>query len=83
MADGGGSFKLGNLISTFDTANKATTSALNQLATKSAGSDINVGDYMKLQVQMNQLSQIGQLITSTVGAVNHMVVAAIQNFQGR
>jgi hypothetical protein len=83
MADGGGTFKLTGLIDTFSTANQSTTSALNALTVKGKGTDINVGDYMKLQLQMNQLSQIGQLITSTVGAVNHMVQTAIQNFQSR
>ena len=83
MSGGDGKFQLSGLVSTFDQVNKSTTDALNALAAKGAKTDINVADYMKLQLQMNQLSQVGQLITSTVGAVNHMVIQAIQNFQGR
>lgn len=72
-----GQMNLTKLVGDFETANTATTKALNDLSNKT---NVNVADYMKLQVQMNQLSQIGTLITSTVQSVNQMIKSAIQAF---
>ena len=49
----------------------------------SATKDVDVSQYMALQIAMNQLTQIGTLITTTVSSLNHLVVSAIQAMQSR
>ena len=39
--------------------------------------DVDVSQYMKLQIAMNQLNQIGTLITTAVSSLNHLVTQAI------
>jgi hypothetical protein len=78
MANDSGVMNLGKLVQDFGKINDQTTKDLNELQN---ATNINVASYMKLQVEMNTLSQVGQLITSTVGAVNTMVKGAIRGFQ--
>jgi hypothetical protein len=77
MSDSTSIMNLTQLVSSFDKANTATATALQKLQTTT---NVNVADYMRLQVMMNQLSQVGQLVTSSTQAVNQMIKGAIQAF---
>jgi hypothetical protein len=71
-------FDLGKLVTAFGTMQDQVTAKISEL--NNASTNVNVADYMKLQLMMNSLSQIGTLVTNTVQSVNKMVQQAINAF---
>lgn len=61
----------------------ATQSAKNQvLKMQNLGSSISIGDMFNMQITMNKLSQLSEMTTNVVSALNTMIMSMSRNVKG-
>lgn len=70
---------LDKLVSNFEAVEKDVVTQVNAVGAQ--GQNPTVSEYMKLQVKMNQMNQVGTLLTNVVTSVNSLILKACTSLQ--